>query len=197
MQACLVSASRPPLLPWRASQRLLNASDRTERISQDKSPPAECLQDLPAACRVFYSKLVHECQRMLEIAHRDLESIQVCRFLPRLNQIRQGAVTTGAVLIVKGQRFHRGEKPFRSACIGCFDGLGRARMQEHAPFPAERLVERTASQWMMKGVAICRLFQQMRAKRHIESIEQLCFGERDQLTQHIKAKFSPDHRRRL
>src|SRR5712691_11133410 len=166
MQACLVAASRLPLLPWRASQRLLNASDRTERISQDKSPPAECLQDLPAACGVVHSKLVHEGQRMLEIVHRDLESIQASRFLPRLKQIRQGAVTTGAVLIVKGQRFHRGEKPFRSACIGRFDGLGSAHMRQHSPFPAERVVERATSQWMMKGVAICRLFQYTRPKRH-------------------------------
>src|SRR5258707_2464877 len=114
MQACLVAASRLPLLPWRASQRLLNASDRTERLSQDKSPPAECLQDLPALCGVVHSKLVHEGQRMLEIAHRDLESIQVCRFPPRLKQIRQGPVTTRAVHIVKGQPFHNRRKAFTS-----------------------------------------------------------------------------------
>src|SRR5258708_34368101 len=114
MWACLAAAPRPPLLPWRASQRLLNASDRTERLSQDKSPPAECLQDLPALCGVVHSKLVHEGQRMLEIAHRDLESIQVCRFPPRLTQIRQGAGAPGAVRVVKGQPFPPGEKPIRS-----------------------------------------------------------------------------------
>src|SRR5258707_1513055 len=136
MQACLVAASRPPLLPWRASQRLLNASDRTERLSQDKSPPAECLQDLPALCGVVHSKLVHEGQRMLEIAHRDLESIQVCRFPPRLMQIRQGAGTASAVHIVKGQRFPNWEKPLTAACIGPFHCLGSARMYQHSPFTA-------------------------------------------------------------
>src|SRR5260370_26924438 len=118
MQACLVAASRLPLLPWRGSQRLLNASDRTERISQDKSPPAECLQDLPAACGVVHSKLVHEDQRLLEIAHRDLESIQACRFLPRLKQIPQVCGPNGAVAIVKSQRFPTGGKPLSSARTG-------------------------------------------------------------------------------
>src|ERR1051326_224771 len=105
MEASLVTVWRLPIIRWQQGQCLLKALNGFEGISQDKAPPAQCLVHIPAVCQVMHSHFVHERQRALEIANRDLEGIEVRGFHACLKEVGERTRGSSAALVVIGERF--------------------------------------------------------------------------------------------